>query len=35
MLAIGRDLAIETTRVVTKMLDCKVEYCDIQPLNVL
>jgi hypothetical protein len=35
MLAIGRDLAAETSRAVTKMLDCGVEHRDVRPPNVL
>jgi hypothetical protein len=35
MLAIGRDLAAETTGVVTKMLDRGVEHRDVRPPNVL
>jgi hypothetical protein len=35
MLAIGRDLAAETSGAVTKMLDCGVEHCDVRPPNVL
>ena len=35
MLAMGRDLAAETTGVVTKMLDCGVEHRDVRPPNVL
>jgi hypothetical protein len=35
MLAIGRDLAAETSAVVTKMLDCGVEHRDVRPPNVL
>ena len=35
MLAIGWDLAVEMSRVVTKMLGCGVEHCDVRPLNVL
>jgi hypothetical protein len=35
MLAMGRDLAMETSRVVTKMLGCGVEHRNVQPLNVL
>ena len=35
MLAIEQDLATETSRVVTKLLDYGVEYRDIRPLNVL
>lgn len=35
MLAIGRDLALETSRVVTKMLGYGVEHRDVRPPNVL
>jgi hypothetical protein len=35
MLAMGRDLAAETTGVVTKMLDYGVEHRDVRPPNVL
>ncbi|TVY90595.1 hypothetical protein LAWI1_G003827 [Lachnellula willkommii] len=35
MLVIGRDLAAETSAVITKMLDCGVEHRDIRPPNVL
>ena len=35
MLAMGRDLAVETTGAVTKMLDCGVEHRDVRPSNVL
>ncbi|KAH6667473.1 hypothetical protein B0J14DRAFT_489782 [Halenospora varia] len=35
MLAMGRDLAAETSRAVTKMLDCGVEHRDVRPPNVL
>jgi len=35
MLAMGRDLAAETSRAVTKMLDCGVEHRDVRPQNVL
>ncbi|KAL5313252.1 hypothetical protein ACEPPN_018985 [Leptodophora sp. 'Broadleaf-Isolate-01'] len=35
MLAAGRDLAAETTKAVTKMLDCGVEHRDVRPPNVL
>ncbi|CAG8982299.1 hypothetical protein HYALB_00014022 [Hymenoscyphus albidus] len=35
MLAMGRDLATETNRAVTKMLDCGVEHRDVRPPNIL
>jgi hypothetical protein len=35
MLAIERDLAAETSRAVTKMLDCGVEHRDVRPPNLL
>jgi hypothetical protein len=35
LLAIGRDLAVETSGAVTKMLSCGVEHCDVRPPNVL
>jgi Ser/Thr protein kinase RdoA (MazF antagonist) len=35
MLAMGRDLAVETSRTVTKMLDCGMEHLDVRPRNVL
>ena len=35
MLAIGRDLAAETSRAVAMMLDCGVEHRDVRPPNVL
>jgi hypothetical protein len=35
MLAMGKDLAAETRRAVTKMLDCGVEHRDVLPPNVL
>lgn len=35
MLAIGRDLAAETSGAVTKMLGCGVEHRDMRPPNVL
>jgi hypothetical protein len=35
MLAMGRDLAVETRGAVTKMLDCGVEHHDVRPPNVL
>ncbi|KAH8751831.1 hypothetical protein BGZ57DRAFT_934347 [Hyaloscypha finlandica] len=35
MLTIGRDLATETSAVVTKILDCGVEHRDVRPPNVL
>jgi hypothetical protein len=35
MLAMGRDLAAETSAVVTKILDYGVEYRDVRPPNVL
>ncbi len=35
MLAMGRDLAVETSGAVTKMLGCGVEHRDVRPPNVL
>ena len=35
ILAIGRDLAAETSGAVTKILDCGVRHRDIRPQNVL
>jgi hypothetical protein len=35
MLAMGRDLEVDTSRAVTKMLDCGVEHRDVRPPNVL
>jgi len=35
MLAMGRDLVVETSEAVTKMLGCGVEHRDVQPPNVL
>jgi hypothetical protein len=35
MLAMGRDLAVETSGAVTKMLDCGVKHGDVRPPNVL
>jgi len=35
VLAIGRDLAAKTSRVVKRMLGCGVEHRDVRPLNVL
>jgi hypothetical protein len=35
MLAMGRDLAAETSRAVTELLNCGVEHCDVRPANVL
>jgi hypothetical protein len=35
MLAMGRDLAVETSMAVTKMLSCGVEHRDVRPPNVL
>jgi hypothetical protein len=35
ILAIGRDLAAETSAAVTKILDCGVEHRDVRPPNVL
>ncbi|KAH8799418.1 hypothetical protein F5884DRAFT_758446 [Xylogone sp. PMI_703] len=35
MLAMGRDLAVETSGAVTKMLSCGVEHRDVRPPNVL
>jgi hypothetical protein len=35
MLAMGRDLAVETSRAVTKLLVCGVEHRDLRPPNVL
>jgi hypothetical protein len=35
ILAVGRDLAIEISRAVIKILDCGVEYCNVRPPNVL
>jgi hypothetical protein len=35
MLAMGRDLAVETSGAVTKILDCGVEHHDVWPPNVL
>ncbi|KAH7364889.1 hypothetical protein BKA65DRAFT_145816 [Rhexocercosporidium sp. MPI-PUGE-AT-0058] len=35
MLAMGRDLAAETSEAVTKMLSCGVEHRDVRPPNVL
>lgn len=35
MLAIGRDLAAETSRAVIRILGCGVEHRDVQPPNVL
>jgi len=35
ILALGRDLAVETSRAVTNMLGCGVEHRDIRPPNVL
>jgi serine/threonine protein kinase len=35
LLTIGRDLAVETSWAVTKMLGCGVEHRDIRPPNVL
>jgi len=35
MLAMGRDLGMETSRAVTKMLGCGVEHRDVRPPNVL
>ena len=35
MLAMGRDLAAETNRAVTELLNCGVEHCDVRPPNVL
>jgi hypothetical protein len=35
MLAMGRDLAVETSRAVTRILDYGVEHRDVRPPNVL
>ena len=35
MLVIGRDLAVETSRAVRKMVSCGAEYGDVRPPNVL
>jgi hypothetical protein len=35
ILAMGRDLAVDTSRAVNKMLGCGVEHCDVRPSNVL
>jgi serine/threonine protein kinase len=35
ILAMGRDLDVDTNRAVTKMLDCGVEHRDLRPPNVL
>ena len=35
MLAIGRDLATETSRAVTELLNCRVKHRDVRPPNVL
>lgn len=35
VLAMGRDLAAETSRAVTKILTCGVEHRDVRPQNVL
>jgi len=35
MIAIGRDLAAETSGAITKILDCGVEHRDVRPPNVL
>jgi hypothetical protein len=35
MLAIGQDLAAETSEAITKMLSYRVKHCDVRPPNVL